>query len=113
MRDVAVDALNEDMTIRSSRARLWPQTERLKAALFLHRGDGEDSYLAHALAAAQTLWRYLDTPTRGLWRDKLTPTNRFIEEPAPASSLYHIVGAVAALKEFRAVLAPGVPLAAQ
>jgi mannose/cellobiose epimerase-like protein (N-acyl-D-glucosamine 2-epimerase family) len=115
VRDVAVDALNEDMSVRSSRARLWPQTERLKAALFLHAGpSGENgSWLAHAHAAAQSLWRYLDTPTRGLWRDKLTPTNRFVEEPAPASSLYHIVGAVAALKEFRAGVAPAVPLAAQ
>jgi len=112
VRGVAVDAMNEDMTIRSSRARLWPQTERLKAALIL-AGNGQDSYLAHAQSAAEVLWRYLDVPTRGLWRDKLTPTNRFVEEPSPASSLYHIVGAVAALKEFRAAMVPVVPLAAQ
>jgi mannose/cellobiose epimerase-like protein (N-acyl-D-glucosamine 2-epimerase family) len=115
VRGVAVDALNEDMTVRSSRARLWPQTERLKAALMLHgNGDGaDDAWLAHARGAAEALWRYLDTPTRGLWRDKLTPTNRFVDEPAPASSLYHIAGAVAALQEFRAAQPAAVPLAAQ
>jgi mannose-6-phosphate isomerase len=113
-RNVAVDALNEDMTVRSSRARLWPQTERLKAALYLHETSGnEDGYLGHALAAAESLWRYLEVPTQGLWRDKLTPTNRFVEEPAPASSLYHILGAVAALKEFRAAQVPSVFIAAQ
>ncbi|HEX4078550.1 MAG TPA: AGE family epimerase/isomerase [Rhizomicrobium sp.] len=115
VRGVAVDAMNEDLAIRSSRARLWPQTERLKAALLLHanREDADDSYLAHAQAAAESLWRYLEMPTRGLWRDKLTPTNRFVEEPSPASSFYHIAGAVAALKDFRAAQSPAVPLAAQ
>jgi mannose-1-phosphate guanylyltransferase/mannose-6-phosphate isomerase len=115
VRGVAIDALNEDLTIRSSRARLWPQTERLKAAMLLHegRGDADDSYLAHALAAAESLWRYLEMPTRGLWRDKLTPTNRFVDEPSPASSFYHIVCAVTALKQFRAAEQTAVPLAAQ
>jgi mannose/cellobiose epimerase-like protein (N-acyl-D-glucosamine 2-epimerase family) len=114
VRGVAVDALNEDMTVRSSRARLWPQTERLKAALFLHEtSGGDDCYLMQATAAAESLWRYLDVPTRGLWRDKLTPTNRFAEEPAPASSLYHIAGAVTALKNFAAAQVPGVSVAAQ
>ncbi|HEX4157141.1 MAG TPA: AGE family epimerase/isomerase [Rhizomicrobium sp.] len=115
VRGVAIDALNEDLTIRTSRARLWPQTERLKAALLLHEGRSEvdDSYLAHALAAAESLWRYLEMPTRGLWRDKLTPTNRFVDEPSPASSFYHIIGAVAALEQFGAEQQPKVSLAAQ
>jgi mannose/cellobiose epimerase-like protein (N-acyl-D-glucosamine 2-epimerase family) len=115
VRGVAVDAMNEDLRIRTSRARLWPQTERLKAALLLHAGheDADDSYLAHAQAAAESLWRYLEMPTRGLWRDKLTPTNRFVEEPSPASSFYHIAGAVTVLKDFRAAQSPAVPLAAQ
>ena len=113
VRGVAVDALNEDMTVRSSRARLWPQTERLKAALYLHETSGEDGYLDHARAAAESLWRYLDVPTRGLWRDKLMPTNRFVEEPAPASSLYHVLGAVQALKRFAAARISDVSVAAQ
>jgi mannose-6-phosphate isomerase len=110
---VAVDALNEDMTVRSSRARLWPQTERLKAALYLHEMSGEDGYLEHACAAADSLWRYLDVPTRGLWRDKLMPTNRFVEEPVPASSLYHVFGAVQALQRFATTQISGVSVAAQ
>ena len=91
------------------------EMERLRAALFLHANGGEtaESYLAHALAAAKSLWRYLDTPTGGLWRDRLMPTNRFVEEPAPASSLYHLTGAVEAMKQFRAAGAPAVSLAAQ
>ena len=32
---VALDAMNDDMTIRSPRARFWPQTEWLKSSLIL------------------------------------------------------------------------------
>jgi mannose/cellobiose epimerase-like protein (N-acyl-D-glucosamine 2-epimerase family) len=115
VRGVAIDALNEDMSVRSSRARLWPQTERLKAALLLGGAAdaAADSYAEHAVAAAESLWKYLDVPTRGLWRDTLTATNRFVEEPAPASSLYHIVGAIAALKHSLAAREPAIPMAAQ
>ena len=72
-----------------------------------------DPYLGHALAAAELLWRYLEMPTRGLWRDKLTPTNRFVDEPSPASSFYHIVGAVTALQQFGTAQQPKISLAAQ
>ena len=52
---------------------------------------------AHSAAAAQrALWRYL-TPD-GLWRDKLLEDGRFIDEPAPASSLYHILVACLQLR---------------
>jgi mannose-1-phosphate guanylyltransferase / mannose-6-phosphate isomerase len=91
---VAIDALNDDMTIRSNRARLWPQTEWLKAALILSESasDGDRSTLiADAAAAQRALWLYL-TP-HGLWRDKQMYRGGFMDEPAPASSLYHIVAA--------------------
>jgi mannose-1-phosphate guanylyltransferase/mannose-6-phosphate isomerase len=90
-RNVAVDETGPDLRIRRATARLWPQTERLKAALLL----GEDN---EARAAAAGLWQYLDTPRPGLWRDKMREDGSFVEEPAPASSLYHIICAVASLK---------------
>ncbi|MBX9615687.1 MAG: AGE family epimerase/isomerase [Caulobacteraceae bacterium] len=91
---VAQDALNDDGTVRSGRARLWPQTEWLKAALLLAREsrDGERAVLlADAGAALRALWLYL-TPD-GLWRDKRLPDGGFVDETAPASSLYHIMAA--------------------
>jgi mannose/cellobiose epimerase-like protein (N-acyl-D-glucosamine 2-epimerase family) len=89
--DVAVNALWDDLRVRDAGARLWPQTERLKAALLL----GET---ADALSAARGLATYLKTPVRGLWRDKLGPDGVFVDEPAPATSFYHVLGAVLALK---------------
>ena len=91
---VALDAINEDGSVRSNRARLWPQTEWLKAALILaqHSHDAERTrYLKDAAAALRALWLYL-TP-EGLWRDKRLSDAGFIDEPAPASSLYHIIAA--------------------
>lgn len=101
-RSLALDAMNESLTITDARARLWPQTERLKAALCLGEGLAEDDQAtmrAHALDAAHGLWRYLETPTIGLWRDRALPAGGFADEPAPASSFYHIIGAIHALRQ--------------
>ena len=91
---IVLDALNDDGSVRSSRSRLWPQTEWLKAALLLAETarDGERLVLLEdAAAALRALWLYL-TPD-GVWRDKHLPGGEFIDEPAPASSLYHIMAA--------------------
>ena len=95
-RGVAVDALNDDLQVRSSQARLWPQTERLKAALLLAELDPVRGriYEAHAVAAARSLLLYLGAPVPGVWRDKLFADGSWKDEPAPASSLYHIACAV-------------------
>ncbi|MFN3930114.1 MAG: AGE family epimerase/isomerase [Brevundimonas sp.] len=92
-RGVAVDQMGGGLEVRVSRARLWPQTERLKAALILARG-GHDGRAAEALTS---LRRYLQPG--GLWRDKQEADGRFVEEPAPASSLYHITSAWSQLRE--------------
>jgi mannose-6-phosphate isomerase len=91
-RACAVNALWEDLTVRDGWARLWPQTEYLKSSLAL--GETED-----ALQAASGLRRYLETPVRGLWRDRQGPTGGFAHGGAPATSLYHIVGAIRQLEE--------------
>lgn len=97
-RGVAVDALDDSLAIIEPRARLWPQTEWLKAALILSesaQGDSHEALRADARRAAAALWRYLDIEPSGLWRDKLGADGRFEEEPSPASSFYHLVAAVA------------------
>lgn len=91
---VALDVLNVEGRPRGDRARLWPQTEWLKAALLLAEvsDDGERRrYLNDAADALRALWLYL-TPT-GAWRDKQLGRKGFINEAAPASSFYHIMGA--------------------
>jgi len=99
-RNVAVDEISRTFEVRRATARLWPQTERLKAALLLAETNNQTSrraYLGEAAAAAESLWAYLQTPVAGLWRDKMRPDGGYVEEPAPASSFYHIVCAIGCL----------------
>ena len=78
-------------------ARLWPQTERLKAALARLRRTGQTEEISEAIDAYNGLKQYLDVNISGLWRDKLKEDGLWIEEPAPGSSLYHITCAYAEL----------------
>ncbi|HZW17115.1 MAG TPA: AGE family epimerase/isomerase [Brevundimonas sp.] len=101
-RGVAIDELDDALMVRSARARLWPQTERLKAALIL----ADQVPAGHAADALKGLQAYLE-PT-GRWRDKQEPDGLFSDEPAPASSLYHIAAAWLQLRE---TMGPGWPSA--
>lgn len=88
---IVMNALWSDLSVRDPSARLWTQTEYLKTAL-MFGDDGE------ALRAAEGLASYLETPQAGTWRDKRNPEGGFVDEPAPASSLYHIMGAILPLR---------------
>ncbi|MDK1377066.1 MULTISPECIES: mannose-6-phosphate isomerase Pmi [unclassified Sinorhizobium] len=101
-RDVAIMTLLDDFSVADPVARLWPQTEWLKAAIrfaALTEGEERQRYLASASRAAAALDRFLQTPIRGLWRDKQQADGAFVEEPAPASSFYHIVCAIYELED--------------
>jgi mannose/cellobiose epimerase-like protein (N-acyl-D-glucosamine 2-epimerase family)/glycosyltransferase involved in cell wall biosynthesis len=98
-RGVAVNAVLADGGVHDPVARLWAQAERIRAYLAQRRSD-ED-----VAAAIKGLRRFLATPTQGVWFDRLGADDAFIPEPARATSLYHIVGAVAELSR---VLPPDV-----
>jgi mannose-6-phosphate isomerase len=89
-RDVAINALDGDLRPIDTAARLWPQTERLRANLLAGALTGAELCWDMALSALKGLDRFLDAPTPGLWCDSLESGDL----TAPASSLYHIVGAV-------------------
>src|SRR5262249_37659182 len=90
-RGVAINAVLTDGAIHDPVARLWAQAERIRAYRVEQR-PGSD--VAAAIAGLQ---RFLATPTRGLWFDQLTADGQMVIEPARATSLYHIIGAVAEL----------------
>jgi mannose/cellobiose epimerase-like protein (N-acyl-D-glucosamine 2-epimerase family) len=96
---VAVDALLDDLSVHDGNARLWPQTERLKASALAASLTGEARYWSSTVAAADGLLRYFDTPTAGLWYDRLSAEGVFHQGPAPASSFYHIVAAIVTLTQ--------------
>ncbi len=92
-RGVVVNGVRLDGSIADAVARLWPQTERLRCYVVDARG-GDDPRLGAAVTA---LRGYLDAPVPGLWYENRAADGTFIVEAAPATSLYHIVGAIAEL----------------
>jgi mannose-6-phosphate isomerase len=93
-RGVAIFALLDDMSVHDDVARLWAQTERIKAGVLAARVTGDARWWTTAAEGAEGLIRYFDVPVKGLWRDKLRADGTFVEEAAPASSFYHIVCAI-------------------
>lgn len=86
VRNLAPFACLDDGTVREPVARFWAQAEWLRTAIALGDGAGEKQ-------AMEAVDRYLDKPKPGLWLDRIDATNRLIEEPVTASTLYHIIGA--------------------
>ena len=97
-RGVAINALFSDGRTRDARARLWPQTERIKATCLAGQLTGRSDYANAAIAATRSLLKYLQAPTPGLWRDTMDGHGAFVEQLAPASSFYHIVSAALQLQ---------------
>lgn len=96
-RNVAVNEVLTEGTVHDGTARLWPQTERLKAAAIRHRRLNNSEEEAETAAAARGLALYLAAPVPGLWRDKLRQDGSWVSELSPGSSLYHITCAYAEL----------------
>jgi mannose/cellobiose epimerase-like protein (N-acyl-D-glucosamine 2-epimerase family) len=107
-RGVAVNEVLDDGSPRDPAARLWPQTERIKAHVLLagiaDAGETRDAHLRAATAAAGALKRYLAVEAPGLWRDRMDVDGRLVVEPAPASTFYHILCAIDELDRGLAVL---------
>lgn len=91
-RGVVTGELWDDFSLRDPLTRSWPQTEYLKAAVIFDEAE-------HVLRAANALALFLDTPVSGLWFERMRGDGGFVDQPAPATSLYHIV--CAALELFR------------
>ncbi|MEY9985994.1 mannose/cellobiose epimerase-like protein (N-acyl-D-glucosamine 2-epimerase family) [Bradyrhizobium yuanmingense] len=81
-----------------SMVRLWPHTEWVRAEVSVLDG-GQSKDMMQLEQATTALWRFLNAaPVSGLWLERHDGLrNQFLSEPAPATSLYHIVGAFSAL----------------
>lgn len=89
-RGVCINEVLTNGRVHDATARLWPQTERIKAAAVRYRRTGDDAEAAEVVAAMRGLSKYYDVPIPGLWHDKLKQDGSFIDELVRGSSLYHI-----------------------
>jgi mannose/cellobiose epimerase-like protein (N-acyl-D-glucosamine 2-epimerase family) len=103
VRGVAVNELWDDMTIRDSDAKLWPQTERVKAwcAVLEQAQTVQDVEAAcqKVSMAVRAMLRYFLAQPAGLWQEALRENGDFTSEPCKASSFYHVVCAIETLQQ--------------
>ena len=95
----AADGVQPDGTALDRRARLWPQTEALKAALVYER-QGLASAAALRKRSFDVLFaHYLDGPIAGGWYDAIDADGRVAADDMPSSTLYHVLCALAEYAE--------------
>jgi mannose-6-phosphate isomerase len=100
-RGVAINEVWDDLTTKDTDAKLWPQTERVKAWCALLEaaptaGEAADA-CRHLRAAAAGMAAYLRADAPGLWHEVNCAVGGFQSGPSRASSFYHLAGAIAAL----------------
>ena len=102
-RGVAFNELWDDLTVKDYRARLWPQTERIKAWIAMasigETNAARDAALDRAALAARGLQKYLAADVIGSWNERMLEDGSFLDEPSPASSLYHITCAIVEMQK--------------
>jgi mannose/cellobiose epimerase-like protein (N-acyl-D-glucosamine 2-epimerase family) len=102
-RGVAINEIWDDMTTKDAGAKLWPQTERVKAwCAMLDRAtsDVETAAACHKIViAARGLAKYLRTDAPGLWHESHSVEGTFPPGPCKASSFYHVVCAIDVLRK--------------
>lgn len=97
-RGVAINSFGTDLQPRDQDAKLWPQTERVKAwallsCLAIDEQEAADR-LAHCTAALNGMMKYLNHPTAGAWQEVWRADGTWSKEDVRASSLYHVVCAL-------------------
>ena len=100
-RGVAINEFDVGLVWRDANAKLWPQTERIKAWVAcaeLAQANHDPVNLALSLSKAclamKGLLAYLQHPVTGGWQEVWRSDGSWQDEPIRASSLYHIVCAL-------------------
>jgi mannose-6-phosphate isomerase len=93
-RKTVLDQVWSDFTPKSRNSRFWPQCERIKAAAQLSL-EFSGEYRKFASESMDALFKFLEIPIQGLWHDSWEDSGEFKGSSVKASSLYHIIGAMA------------------
>ena len=83
-----------DGTPRAGPRRIWPVTEAIRSNLIEGRHGRAQAEGKAASLAVLLRERFLTTDLAGGWRDKLDDDGRCMNEFMPASTLYHLMGAI-------------------
>lgn len=85
---LVADKVQTDGTLVNKSARLWVQTEGIRATSLMH---DEKSYQHLSKIIDNLLRRYFKNCPNGTWQDQLTHCYHYNNTKIPTSSFYHIV----------------------
>jgi len=80
----------DDGTVLDGSSRLWPNTERIQAAVAMFELLGRDPRPVFETSSRLLLRRFLSHTPRGTWIDKLAADGKPSAGKIPASTLYHL-----------------------
>jgi mannose-6-phosphate isomerase len=90
-----VDEGDANGIIKTNLRRCWPQTEIAKAWIAQAEAGEVGAADEARIALARLNYHYLQHPVAGCWYDQFDDDGRSLVETIPASSLYHILTAIA------------------
>jgi len=109
LRGLAVSEIWDDLTVKDNTARLWQQTERIKAwlaaTIIAQSRSDKDKAWDRVAAATAGLRKYWQFPVAGGAWENILADGSFKEEAARASSLYHMVCALSEMHRLLPTLA--------
>lgn len=98
VRGLAISEIWDDLTVKDDTARLWQQTERIKAwlaaSVMAKSDDAREKAWDRAAVAAAGLSKYWEFPVAGGAWENIRADGSFKDEAARASSLYHMMCAL-------------------
>lgn len=98
VRGVAINELRDDFSVADASAKLWPQTERIKAWCAMvgvaESAQERGAALGKIVESINGLLKYFVHEPPGMWREVMLPDGSFSKDACRASSLYHIVCAL-------------------
>ncbi len=87
---VTYQSVRDDGTPIDKGSRVWPNTERIKAAVALYEIDSADPRPVFDQSGGLLLDRYMNRKPRGVWYEVFDGDGRMTATTTPASTLYHI-----------------------
>lgn len=90
----AANGMQPDGSFVEPAARLWPQTEALKAAITFEKKDLSVAAELRRRMISVLFAHYLDGPVAGGWYDAIDAQGNVIAPDMPSSSFYHVVCAL-------------------
>ncbi len=85
-----IDSMDADGRNPSDRARCWPQTEALKAAIAFERRRFAPAAKLRAQMIDVLFDHYLDRPIPGGWYDAIDAQGKVVAPDMPSSTFYHV-----------------------